>query len=499
MRRSTKTGEGRSGETPTHLRPWYNSRVARVLMVSSEAAPLAKTGGLADVVGALPGALREAGCEAAVVIPRYGSIPLKDLRRVYDHLPVYLGPVGFDVSIYQAPADYPLYLIECPKLFDRPGFYGEEGVDYPDNHIRFAVFARAALGVARRLFSPDVLHCHDWQSGLVPAYLRTLLAGDPTFMGIKTLFTIHNLGYQGRFPLEALEEVALDAKVFHPDGLEFFGQVSYIKSGISFSDALSTVSPTYAREIQTPEFGCGLDGALRARAAVLSGILNGVDYAIWSPETDREIPAHFSALDLSGKRAVKAQLLAEMGLPAEAIERPLLGIVSRFTEQKGIDLVAAVAGEIVAEDVYVVALGNGEPKYEDPVGAMAGRFPGRVAVRIGYDNRLSHFIHAGADIFLMPSRYEPCGLSQIYSLRYGTVPVVRATGGLDDTIEESTGFKFQEYSGAALLGAVRAAIQAYSSPEEWRETMLRGMRKDFSWKASAREYAALYGRLSGRG
>jgi starch synthase len=473
--------------------------VTRVLMISSEAAPLAKTGGLADVVGALPGALGEIGCQAAVVIPRYGSIPLKDARRVYDHLPVYLGPVGFDVSIYQAPAAYPLYLVECPALFDREGFYGEAGIDYPDNHIRFAVFARAALGVARWLFRPDVLHCHDWQAGLVPAYLRSTLAGDPTFMGIKTLFTIHNLGYQGLFPAEALEEVALDASVFKPDGLEYFGRVSYMKSGISFADAISTVSPTYAREIQTPEYGCGLDGALRARAAVLSGILNGADYNEWSPENDRLIPAAYSARDLSGKRAAKAQLLAEMGLPAEAMDRPLLGMVSRFTEQKGIDLVAEVASQIVAEDVYLVALGSGEPRYEDPVRGMAERFPGRIAVRIGYDNRLSHLIEAGADIFLMPSRYEPCGLSQIYSLRYGTVPVARATGGLDDTIEESTGFKFQDYSGAALVGALRAAVEAFGDPDEWRARMLRGMQKDFSWKASAQEYAALYGRLPGRG
>ncbi len=467
-------------------------------MISSEAAPLAKTGGLADVVGALPGALREFGCETAVVIPRYGSISLKDAQRVYDHLPIYLGPAGFDVSIYQAPAEFPLYLVECPSLFDRPGLYGEAGVDYPDNDIRFAVFARAALGVARRLFQPDVLHCHDWQAGLVPAYLRTTLAGDPTFMGMKTLFTIHNLGYQGRFPASALKKVALDASVFTPGGLEFFGQVSYIKSGISFADALSTVSPTYAREIQTPEYGCGLDGVLRARAAVLSGILNGADYGEWSPELDPLIPAPYSARDLSGKRAAKERLLAELGLPAEAMERPLLGIVSRFTAQKGVDLLAEVAGEIVAEDVYLVALGAGEPEYEESFRAMAERFPECVAVRIGYDNRLSHLIEAGADVFLMPSRYEPCGLSQIYSLRYGTVPVVRATGGLDDTIEESTGFKFQECSGAALLGAVRAATQAFSRPDAWRAMMLRGMQKDFSWKASAQAYAALYGRMTGR-
>jgi len=480
-------------------RPWYNSGVTRILMIASEAAPLAKTGGLADVVGALPAALAEFGCETAVVIPHYGSIRLKDAHRVYDHLPVYLGKDGFDTAVYQAPAEYPLYLVDCPPLFRRKGLYGEAGVDYPDNHVRFAVFARAALGVARSLFPADVLHCHDWQAGLVPAYLRTTFAGDPTFMGVKTLFTIHNLGYQGLFPAAALKEAALDATIFNPGGLEFFGQVSYIKGGISFADALSTVSPTYAREIQTEEYGFALDGALRARAAVLTGILNGVDYREWSPENDPLIPAPYSAQDLSGKRAAKEQLLLEFGLPAEAMDRPLLGIVSRFTPQKGTDLLAEVAAGIVAEDAYLVALGTGDLEHEESFRALAEQFPGRIGVRIGFDNRLSHLIEAGVDMFLMPSRYEPCGLSQIYSLRYGTVPVVRATGGLDDTIEEGTGFKFEEYSGAALLDAVRAAIQAFSDRAGWRAMMLRGMQKDFSWKASAQAYAALYGRLLGRG
>ena len=468
-------------------------------MIASEAAPLAKTGGLADVVGALPGALRKLGCETAVVIPRYESISLKEARRVYDHLPVYLGTAGFDISIYQAPAEYPLYLVECPQLYARPGLYGEAGIDYADNHIRFAVFARAALGVARGLFPADILHCHDWQAGLVPVYLRTMLAGDPTFMGVKTLFTIHNLGYQGLFPKSALAEVALDAGVFNPAGLEFYGKVSYIKGGISFADALSTVSPTYAREIQTPEYGFGLDGALRERAAVLTGILNGADYEEWSPEIDRLIPARYSTDDLSGKRTAKQLLLAELGFPAEAMGRPLIGMVSRFTPQKGVEILAEAAGEIVAEDVYLVALGTGEPEYEETFRVLAARFPGRIAVRIGFDNRLSHLIEAGADLFLMPSHYEPCGLSQLYSLRYGTVPVVRATGGLDDTIDEGTGFKFGEYSAAALVEAVRAAVQAFSNREEWRAMILRGMQKDFSWNASARAYAALYGQLAGRG
>ena len=276
-------------------------------MVSSEAAPFAKTGGLADVVGSLPAALRSYGEEVAVVIPRYGSIDLKTARRVWDNLPVYFGPDSYPVSIYQAPAEFPVYLVDCPPLYDRKGLYGESGLDYPDNHIRFAVFCRAALGVARNLFRTDIFHCHDWQTGLVPAYLRTTFATDPTFLGCRTLFTIHNLGYQGLFPKTALAEVALDPSVYRPDGMEFFGRVSYIKAGIEFADALSTVSPTYAREIQTPEFGFGLDARLRERANVLTGILNGVDYTEWSPQTDPQIPAHYSTEDLSRQGDLQAQ------------------------------------------------------------------------------------------------------------------------------------------------------------------------------------------------
>ena len=479
-------------------RACYNFHVARVLMVSSEAAPLAKTGGLADVLGALPIALRETGDEAAVVIPRYGSIDLKGARRVYDQIPIYLGPNRHVVAIYQAVSTaFPLYLVDCPPLFDRKGFYGESGVDYPDNHIRFAVFARAALAVARLLYRTEIFHCHDWQAGLVPALLRSSFSSDPTFLGSKTVFTIHNLGYQGLFPKAALAEAGLDPAVFRPDGLEFFGRVSYIKGGIAFADALTTVSPTYAREIQTPEYGFGLDGALRARTGALTGILNGADYNEWDPRHDPLIPAPFSADDLSGKEACKRALLAEFGLPEAALGRPLIGIVSRFTRQKGADILAEAAAGIAAEDIYIAALGSGDPEYEAFFQQMAADHPERIAVRMGYDNELAHRIEAGADLFLMPSRYEPCGLNQMYSLRYGTVPVVRATGGLDDTIDKSTGFKFAEYSGQALLGAVLAAAEAFSNPTLWREMMRRGMQKDFSWKASAAGYSALYQRLAG--
>ena len=464
-------------------------------MIASECAPLAKTGGLADVLGALPPVLRELGENVAVVIPRYGSIDLKAARRVYDGLPVFLGLARYDTAIYLTPEAFPLYLVDCPALFDRKGFYGEAGLDYPDNHIRFAVFARAALGVARYLFQADILHCHDWQSGLVPAYLRTTFSTDPTFLGLKTLFTIHNLGYQGLFPKAAVADAALDPALFRPDGLEFFGRVSYIKGGIALADALSTVSPTYAREIQTPELGFGLDGALRARADVLTGILNGVDYRQWSPEADPLIPADYSPDDLGGKRVCKRRLLEEFGLPPEAMDAPLMGIVSRFTRQKGTDILAEVAGRIVAEGTYLVALGSGDPEYEAFFLDMQAANPGRIAVRIGFDDPLAHRIEAGADMFLMPSRYEPCGLNQMYSLRYGTVPVVRATGGLNDTIDEETGFRFTDYSGPALLEAVRAAARAYSDTELWRERMRRGMRKDFSWRASAEAYQLLYRRL----
>jgi starch synthase len=487
----------REGIGNTGFFPCYNLLVSRILFVASEAAPFAKTGGLADVVGALPPALAEFGDQAAIVLPRYGSIDLRTARRVWDRLFVHFGPDMYETTIYQAPATFPVYLVDCKPLFDRKGLYGENGLDYPDNHIRFAVLARAALGVARNLFRTEIFHCHDWQAGLVPAYLRTTYATDPTFLGCRTFFTIHNLGYQGLFPKTAVPQVDLDPALMRPDGMEFYGQMSYIKGGIAFADQLSTVSPTYAREIQTPEYGFGLDGALRARAPDLTGILNGVDYREWSPQVDPHIPARYGPEDLSGKQVCKRELLAEFGLPAEAMKRPLLGIVSRFTRQKGTDLIAEIATGMVGLDTYLVGLGTGEKEYEDFFRHMQQEFPGRVAVKIGFDNGLAHRIEAGSDIFLMPSRYEPCGLNQIYSLRYGTVPVVRATGGLDDTIEKDTGFKFVEYSGEALLDSIRAAVSAYADAAGWRAMMRRGMEQDFSWRTSAAAYSALYRRMLG--
>ena len=378
------------------------------------------------------------------------------------------------------------FFVDCPLLYDRPEIYG----NYPDDHIRFALLSQAALGIARHIFRPAVLHTHDWQTGLVAPYLRTTFASDPTFYGMRTLLTIHNLGYQGNFPAAAFADLGLDPGLYHPGGLEFWDHVSYLKAGIVWSDAVNTVSPTYAREIQTPEYGFGMDELLLMHSGKLSGILNGVDYEEWNPETGPYQVAHYSASDLSGKLASKKALLAEMGLPPNTA-RPLIGIVSRFADQKGFELMEGIAAWLAEQDVAMVALGSGQKKYEDMFRQLAALRPDKFAVRIGYDDGLSHRIEAGADMFLMPSQYEPCGLSQIYSLRYGTVPIVRATGGLDDTVDDGTGFKFVDYTPEAFQAAIQQALNAFEKPGSWIARMRRGMAKDFSWDTSAREYQRL--------
>jgi starch synthase len=465
-------------------------------MVASEATPYAKTGGLADVVGSLPRELAALGHPVAVILPRYSGIDLKHARRVFDILPIWFGATRYDTSLYAIADPVPYYFLDCPPLYERPGLYGDADGDFPDNHVRFAVLARGALELARHIFRPDILHCHDWQSALIPTYLHSTLATDPTFLTIRTLFTIHNLGYQGLFPPSVLPQIGLDTSVFHIGGIEFWGKVCFIKGGIVYSDALSTVSPTYAREIQTSEYGFGLDGVLRSRSDVLYGILNGVDYSEWSPEIDPYIAAHYSVEDLSGKKICKRDLMAQFGLPSTALDSPLIGIVSRFTSQKGFDLIAEILDQLIEEDLYLVALGSGDKEYEDLFRDMAEAHPGKIAVRVGFDNPLAHKIEAGADMFLMPSRYEPCGLNQMYSLRYGTVPIVRATGGLDDTIKEVTGFKFREYAGGALLDAIRAACTAWQDRQRWTLMMRRGMEEDFSWKVSAVQYSSLYDKIA---
>jgi len=471
----------------------------KILFVASEGLPFSKTGGLADVVEALPKALVGMGHEVGVVLPRYRGTKAATVL-----LPSLTIPMG-DRLRFPAVADgtqvagVRYYFVDDAEYFDREQLYAVQGKDYPDNAERFGEFSKAAVEIAKRVWLPDVLHCHDWQSALVPVLLRTAYAADPLLRSVPVVFTIHNMGYHGLFPRDILGRLGLPESLFHMDGLEFYGKVNFLKAGLVFADYLTTVSRKYAEEVQTPEYGHGLDGVVRKRADRLQGILNGVDYSAWSPENDAFIAAQYSAGDLSGKRACKRDLLEQFKMPPENLGRPLIGIVSRFTDQKGFDLIAQVADELLSEDLGLVALGAGEPKHEQLVRDLVRRFPQKVGVKIAYDNALAHKIEAGADMFLMPSRYEPCGLNQIYSLRYGTVPVVRATGGLDDTIEpfdaesgRGTGFKFDAYEGKALLACMRQALQVHKDQKAWRKLQANGMAKDFSWERSAAEYARLY-------
>jgi starch synthase len=475
----------------------------RIVFVASEGVPFSKTGGLADVVGALPKALAKLGHQLEVVLPRYRMTKPGKPEGAMQSLTLPLGESFKFASIQNAGAadNVQTYLVECPAYFDRAGLYQENGEDYPDNAQRFAAFSLAALELVKRSAAPpDIIHCHDWQTGLVPIYLRNLYHQDGYFRNTSVVFTIHNVGYPGLFPAKILPLISLGADLFTMDFLEYYGKVNLLKGGIVFSDFITTVSRKYAEEIQTKEFGSGLEGVFRSRRDCLQGILNGVDYDLWDPATDKLIAARFSPENLSGKAACKKSLLERMGVKTPRLETPVLGIVSRFAPQKGFDLIAEVAERLAAWDIYVVALGAGDPVYEQLFRDMAAKYPEKFLVAVAYDNALAHQIEAGSDMFLMPSRYEPCGLNQIYSLKYGTVPIVRATGGLDDTIEafdgkSGTGFKFSEYTGAALLRAIEQAVAAYHRPEVWRTLIDNGMRKDFSWGKSAEQYLEIYQRL----
>lgn len=471
----------------------------RILFVASEGLPFSKTGGLADVVEALPKALVELGNEVAVVLPRY-----RGTRASTVVMPSMTIPTGSGLR-FPAVADGTVlagvryFFVDDPEYFDREQLYGVQGRDYPDNAERFGEFCRAAIEISKHVWPPDVIHCHDWQTALVPVLLRTLYKADPLLLNIPVVFTIHNMGYHGLFPRETLADLGLPESLFRMDAMEFFGKVNFLKAGLVFADYLTTVSPKYAQEIQTEEFGYGLEGVVVNRASHLRGILNGVDYSIWSPETDKLIASRYSAKDLTGKKVCKKDLLEQFKLEATDLQRPVIGIVSRFASQKGFDLIEEIVDDVVKDGAAIVALGAGEPRYEALFRELAGKHPRQVGVKIAYDNTLAHKIEAGADIFLMPSRYEPCGLNQIYSLRYGTVPVVRATGGLDDTIEQydpttgrGTGFKFEKYDAKALLGCVRKASKVYSNPQAWQKLQIAGMGRDFSWRNSAGEYAQLY-------
>jgi len=473
----------------------------KVLFLASEAIPFAKTGGLADVAGSLPVALKRLGVNVRLAIPFYRTVREAGfkIRNVFDDMNVPLGREILPCRILEteSPDGIPVYLVDRPAFYDRPSIYGEESEDYPDNMERFCYFSHAALALAQKLsFRPGIIHCHDWHTGLVPA----LLKGPLRKMGASSVFTIHNIGYKGLFPGERWNITGLPWEdFFHAEGLEYWGRISLLKSGIVYSDAVTTVSPTYAREIQRPEYGMGMDGILRHRQAFLRGILNGADYRLWNPSADSHIPAQYGTEEMRGKKACKEALLREMDLDWSIAERPLLAIISRLDNQKGFDLLLPVLDELFAMGVGLVVLGSGDGHIQWLLQEAERRHSGRMRTYIGFNEPLSHRILAGADLFLNPSRYEPCGLTQIYALKYGTVPVVRGTGGLEDTVcsfdyetGRGTGFKFYSYDCWAFFGALREAVAAYYNPPLWRRLQANGMNTDYSWDRPAEAYLELY-------
>jgi starch synthase len=474
-----------------------------VLMIVSEALPYSKTGGLGDVGGALPSALARLGCAVTLVTPRYrGVVDGEEVARfragAWPGMP--------DVRVVQRVQEdgVRVWLVDCPAYFDRDGIYGDATGDYPDGDRRFALLSRAGLETAAHTgWRPSVVHAHDWQAGLAAAYLKYRHANG-ILANVPTVFTIHNLAYQGLFPAAALPALDIGLEAFNAEGLEFWGQASFLKSGINFSDIVTTVSRRYAQEIQTAEHGCGFEGVLQQRSSVLVGIPNGIDTDVWNPESDPWLPASYSVANLSGKSAARMALLARCGMHDTVhVKRPVIGMVSRMVDQKGLDIIEEASADLMRLNATFVVLGTGEPKYERMWRSLASRYPDRVSVTVGFSEETAHLIEAGADIFLMPSRFEPCGLNQMYSLRYGTVPVVRATGGLDDTVQQvdltagtGTGFKFADYSAQAMLSALRAALEAFGHKGAWKKIQAAGMREDHSWTASAREYVLAYQRAA---
>jgi len=474
-----------------------------IAFVASECVPYSKTGGLADVVGALPRALASLGHQVSVYLPRYRQTKLADPQTVVRSITVPFDDKYRFCSVVTAgtTAGVRFYFVDYPPYFDREALYGTPAGDYTDNAERFALFSRAVIEASKVLGVPHVFHCHDWQSALVPVMLRTLYAEDPAFREVATVFTIHNMGYQGLFPPDILPLLMLPWDLLTISKMEFFGQVNFLKGALVMSDFVTTVSRKYSQEIQTTEYGFGLEGVLRNRASTVTGILNGVDYDEWSPQTDKFTAAKYSSLDFAGKQKCKEDLLQTFGMKADS-KIPVIGIVSRFAAQKGFDLIAQIADRLAREELTIVVLGTGDKPYEEMFLRLNKQFPNKIAIKVAYDNAIAHKIEAGADMFLMPSRYEPCGLNQIYSLKYGTVPIVRATGGLDDTIEpwdartgKGTGFKFTDYTGEALLATVKQALLAYRDQSSWQMLMRNGMGRDFSWGASAREYGKTYDRV----
>ncbi len=477
----------------------------KVLLVASEVAPLAKTGGLADVAGALPRALRRLGHDVRVILPAYRSVRKWAAAGSASSWPVIATVAGEPVSGRVRELDQeglPIYLVEQEDYFDRPELYGTADGDYPDNAARFGFFCRAVLDFLRQgPFRPEVLHLNDWQTALVSVLLRTELADDPDLGRLGTLLTIHNLGYQGLFPPSELATLGLGPEFFAIDQLEYYGRISLLKGGIRHADLLNTVSATYCREIQTPEMGLGFDGILRDRAAGLFGIVNGIDQDFWNPGTDAALPSRFSPADLRGKARCKRHLQQELGLEVRP-DLPVAALVTRIDPQKGLDLVAEAWPELLARRLQLVLLGSGQRDLMERFAALGAASPGRASVNLTFDDGLARRIYAGSDLFLMPSRYEPCGIGQLIALRYGSVPLVRRTGGLADTVidlaagsDKANGFLFDRLTPVDLLGAVDRALALYPRRPTWLRLMRNGMRTDLSWDRSARHYLELYDRI----
>ena len=476
----------------------------RILMATPEAVPFAKTGGLADVAGALPKFLVPLGCEFKLVMPYYRSVRESGVpvRYLGEDLEVPVGDEVIKAEIYegQLTQDIPVYFIGREEYFDRLSLFGTPKGDYFDNAERFIFFSKAVLILCRRMgISPDVIHHHEWQTGLIPAYLKTVYKNDPLFSRTAAVFTIHNIAYQGLFKKEKFRLTGLPQETYNPEGIEFWERINFMKAGIVYADVINTVSQKYSEEIQTREYGYGLEGILGKRRGDLYGILNGVDYQDWDPSCDPNLIQRYSLQDLSGKKECKRDLLKAFHLSSSLENLPLFGMISRLADQKGFDLLAEILEELFSLDIGFVLLGTGEQKYHDLFTEVARRYPRKAGIRIVYDERLAHQIEAGADCFLMPSKYEPCGLNQIYSLKYGTIPIVRATGGLDDTIQnydpatrEGNGFKFKRYDAKEFLMQVKKAIHFYDRPDHWKQLVRNAMEADFSWERSAAAYLQLY-------
>jgi starch synthase len=475
-------------------------------MVASEARPFSKTGGLADVANSLSRALGALGHDVSLVTPRYRGVergtPAGTVR-------AHVAGQWLEAALHDVPLGpgARAILVECPPLYDRGGIYAEYNTDYGDNPLRFAFLSIAALEwAAMQPTPPAIVHAHDWQAGLTPVYARThfdrLWGGRG--LGAPSVFTIHNIAYQGVVDKAWVPRLGLRWDDYHVNGFEFWDRLSLLKAGVQFSEAVTTVSPTYAEEIQRPEYGYGFDGVMRARRSALTGILNGIDVDEWNPAADRYLPQPFDASDLTGKRGAKRAMLELFGLATDeaSLARPAIGMVSRMVDQKGLDLIAGLAPRLAGLDATFVVVGTGDQRFEDMWRWMASVAPDRISAYIGFDERRAHLVEGGADIFLMPSRYEPCGLNQMYSMRYGTVPVVRAVGGLVDTVKpfngrngQGTGFVFAPYAAPALLEALQQALEVYRQPRLWRRLQISGMKKDFSWRRSASEYVTVYKRV----